>query len=68
MLDKSNNDGLTKEFVGVVVIVEVETVVEELKLGAEAINGGSNTMKSNIRKEKYEETEKRAKKKENLMN
>ena len=50
ILDKSSNDGFTKEFVGVVVVVEVEGVVEELELGAEAINGGSDTMKSNMRK------------------
>ena len=43
------------EFVGVVVVMEVEGVVEELELRAGAINGGSDTMKSNMRKGKYEE-------------
>ena len=52
ILDKSSNDGFTKEFVGVVVVVEVEGVVEELELGVEAINGGSDTMKSNMKKRK----------------
>ena len=51
ILDRSSNDGFTKEFVGVVVVVEVEGVVEELELGAEAINGGSDTMKSNAMQE-----------------
>ena len=44
IFDKSNNDGFTK---GLVVVV-VEGVVEELELGAKAINGGSDTMKSNV--------------------
>ena len=52
ILDKSSNDGFTKEFVGVVIVVEVEGVVEELELGVEAINGGSDTMKSNMKKRK----------------
>ena len=52
ILDKSSNDGFTKEFVGVVVVVEVEEVVAELELGVEAINGGSDTMKSNMKKRK----------------
>ena len=50
ILDRRSNDGFTKEFVGVVVVVEVEGVVEEVELVAEAINGGSDTMKSNMRK------------------
>ena len=43
IFDKSNNDGFTR---GLVVVVE--GVVEELELGVEAINGGSDTMKSNV--------------------
>ena len=42
IFDNSSNDGFTR---GIVVVV-VEGVVEELELGAEAINGGSDTMKS----------------------
>ena len=42
IFDNSSNDGFTK---GIVVVV-VEGVVEELELGVEDINGGSNTMKS----------------------
>ena len=42
IFNNSRNDGFTK---GIVVVV-IEGVVEELELGAEAINGGSNTMKS----------------------
>ena len=50
MLDKSNNNGFTKGLV--VVVVAMEGAVEELELGAEAINGGSDTMKRDIRKGK----------------
>ena len=42
ILDKRSNEGFTKELVS----EAVEEVVEELELGAEAINGGSDTMKS----------------------
>ena len=42
IFDNNSNDGFTR---GIVVVV-VEGVVEELELGAEAINGGSDTMKS----------------------
>ena len=42
IFDNSSNDGFTR---GIVVVV-VEEFVEELELGAEAINGGSDTMKS----------------------
>ena len=42
IFDNSSNNGFTR---GIVVVV-VEGVVEELELGAEAINGGSDTMKS----------------------
>ena len=57
ILDKSSNDGFTKEFVGVVVVVEVEEVVAELELGAEDINGGSGTMKSNVKKNRVKSRE-----------
>ena len=57
ILDKNSNDGFTKEFVGVVVVVEVEEVVAELELGAEAINGGSDTMKSNVKKNRVKSRE-----------
>ena len=67
MLDKSNNDGLTKEFVGVVVIVEVETVVEELKLGAEAINGGFDTVKSKAMQGRKKKRNREKLKKNDLM-
>ena len=42
IFDNSSNNGFTR---GIVVVV-VEGVVEELELRVEAINGGSNTMKS----------------------
>ena len=42
ILDKRSNEGFTKELVA----EAVEEVVEELELGVEAINGGSDTMKS----------------------
>ena len=42
IFDNSSNEGFTR---GLVVVV-VEGVVEELELGVEAINGGSDTMKS----------------------
>ena len=42
IFDNNSNDGFTR---GIVVVV-VEGVVEELELRVEAINGGSNTMKS----------------------
>ncbi|KAM4087282.1 hypothetical protein ACJW30_10G166500 [Castanea mollissima] len=44
IFDKSSIDGFTKGLV----VVMVEEVVEELEFGAEAINGGSDTMKSNV--------------------
>ena len=47
IFDNSSNEGFTR---GLVVVV-VEGVVEELELGVEAINGGSDTMK--ITAEKY---------------
>ena len=59
MLDKSNNNGFTKGLV--VVVVAMEGAVEELELGAEAINGGSDTMKRDIRKGKMWRTKKREK-------
>ena len=46
ILDKRSNEGFIKEFVA----EAVEEVVEELELGAEAINGGSDTMKSTAKK------------------
>ena len=42
IFDNNSNDGFTR---GIVVVV-VEGVVEELELRAEAINSGSDTMKS----------------------
>ena len=48
IFDNSSSDGFTR---GIVVVV-VEGVVEELELGAEAINGGSDTMKSIAVKER----------------
>ena len=47
IFDNSSNDGFTR---GIVVVV-VEGVVEELELGVEAINDGSDTMKSNAMQE-----------------
>ena len=46
ILDKRSNEGFTKELVAEAVEEVVEGVVAELELGAEAINGGSDTMKS----------------------
>ena len=46
ILDRRSNEGFTKEFV----VEAVEEVVEELELGAEAINGGSDTMKCTTKK------------------
>ena len=46
ILDNRSNEGFTKEFVA----EAVEEVVEELEVGAEAINGGFNTMKSTANK------------------
>ena len=51
MLDKRSNEGFTKELVAVV----VEEVVEELELGAIAINGGSDTMKNKAMQYRNEE-------------
>ena len=65
ILDKSSNDGFTK--VGVVVVVEVEEVVAELELGAEAINGGSDTMKSNVKKNRVKSREESNEKIKELM-
>lgn len=48
ILDKGSNEGFTKELVAEAVEEIVEEVVEELELEAEAINGGSNTMKSTV--------------------
>ena len=42
IFDNNSNNGFTR---GIAVVV-IEGVVEELELGAEAINGGSDTMKS----------------------
>ena len=68
ILDKSSNDGFTKEFVGVVVVAEVEEVVAELELGAEAINGGSDTMKSNVKKNRVKSREESKEKIKEFMN
>ena len=49
--------------------MEVEGVVEELELGAEAINGGSDTMKSNMRKgnmKKQSKEQKRVQRKDEI--
>ena len=43
IFDNNSNDGFTRGLVVVVV-----GVVEKLELGAEAINGGFDTMKSNV--------------------
>ena len=60
---KSSDNGFTK---GLVVVV-VEGVVEEPKLGAKAINGGSDTMKSKVmqKRKSKRKTEKDCRK--NLM-
>ena len=57
ILDKSSTNAFTKEFVGVVVVVEVEEVVADLELGVEAINGGFDTMKSNVKKNRVKSRE-----------
>ena len=46
IFDNNSNDGFTRGLVVVVV-----GVVEKLELGAEAINGGFDTMKSNATQE-----------------
>ena len=61
MLDKRSNKGFTKELV----VVVVEEAVEELELGAEAINGGSDTMKSKAMQYRNEEENKGNLKKRN---
>ena len=60
MLDKSSNEVFTKGLA--VVVVVVKGVVEELELGAETINGCSDTMKSNTRGKEMQNRENRVKK------
>ena len=67
ILDKSSNNAFTKEFVGVVVVVEVEEVVAELELGVEAINGGFDTMKNNVKKNRVKSREESNEKIKELM-
>ena len=67
ILDKSSNNAFTKEFVGVVVVVEVEEVVAELELRAEAINGGFDSMKSNVKKNRVKSREESNEKIKNLL-